>query len=146
MKVNGIKVNFMTMEKIQMQVENTIPNLLGGFSEMPLKELEHFIKELNALAIRKRVLDKGKQDKILLRKINETVLPEPLMERYINLQEKMEVQNLSDREYQELLNLVDKEENIRNKRFQYLLELSQLRGISLTELMNKLGLNILNHA
>ena len=136
----------MTMEKIKMQVGNTIPSLLGGFSEMPLKELEHFIKELNALAIRKRVLDKGKQDKILLRKINETVLPEPLMERYINLQEKMEVQNLSDREYQELLNLVDKEENIRNKRFQYLLELSQLRGISLTELMNKLGLNILNHA
>ena len=146
MKVNGIKVNFMTMEKIQMQVENTIPNLLGGFSEMPLKELEHFIKELNALAIRKRVLDKGKQDKILLRKINEMVLTEPLMERYIHLQEKMEVENLSDSEYQELLNLVDKEEKIRNKRFQYLLELSQLRGISLTELMNNLGLNLLNHA
>jgi hypothetical protein len=134
------------MEKIQMQVENTIPSLLGGFSEMPLKELEHFIKELNALAIRKRVLDKGNQDKILLRKINETVLTEPLMERYIGLQDKMEVENLSDTEYQELLNLVDKEEKMRNKRFQYLLELSQLRGVSLTELMNNLGLNILNHA
>ncbi len=92
------------------------------------------------------MLDKGKQDKILLRKINEMVLTEPLMERYIHLQEKMEVENLSDSEYQELLNLVDKEEKIRNKRFQYLLELSQLRGISLTELMNNLGLNLLNHA
>jgi hypothetical protein len=134
------------MEKIQMHVENTIPSLLGGFSEMPLKDLEHFIRELNALAIRKRLLDKGKQEKILLRKINEAVLPESLMESYISLQEKMEVDNLSDTEYQELLNLVDKEEKIRNKRFQYLLELSQLRGISLTELMNNLGLNILNHA
>jgi hypothetical protein len=134
------------MEKTQMRVENTIPNLLGGFSEMPLKELEHFIKELNALAIKKRVLNKGNQDKILLRKINETALTEPLMERYIGLQEKMELDNLSETEYQELLNLVDKEEKIRNKRFQYILELSQLRGISLTELMNKLGLNILNHA
>jgi hypothetical protein len=134
------------MEKIQMHVENTIPSLLGGFSEMPLKDLEHFIRELNALANRKRLLDKGKQDKILLRKINETILTEPLMERYISLQEKMEVDNLSDTEYQELLNLVDKEEKIRNKRFQYLLELSQLRGISLTDLMNNLGLNILNHA
>jgi hypothetical protein len=144
--VNKINEKLMTMEKTQMHVENTIPNLLGGFSEMPLKELEHFIKELNALAIKKRVLDKGNQDKILLRKINETALTEPLMERYIGLQEKMELDNLSDTEYQELLNLVDKEEKIRNKRFQYLLELSQLRGISLTELMNKLGLNILNHA
>lgn len=113
---------------------------------MPLKDLERFIKELNALAIRKRLLDTGKQDKILLRKINETVLSEPLMERYIGLQEKMEVENLSDTDYQELLSLVDKEEKMRNKRFQYLLELSQLRGISLTELMNNLGLNILNHA
>jgi hypothetical protein len=134
------------MEKVQMQVENTIPSLLGGFSEMPLKDLEHFIRELNALANRKRLLDKGKQDKILLRKINETILTEPLLERYISLQEKMEFDNLSDAEYQELLNLVDKEEKIRNKRFQYLLELSQLRGISLTDLMNNLGLNILNHA
>ncbi len=129
-----------------MHVENSIPSLLGGFSEMPLKDLERFIKELNALAIKKRLLDKGKQDKILLRKVNETVLSEPLMERYIGLQEKMEVENLSDTDYQELLSLVDKEEKMRNKRFQYLLELSQLRGISLTELMNNLGLNILNHA
>ena len=136
----------MTMEKIQMQLDSTIPSLLGGFSEMPLKDLESFIRELNALANRKRLLDKGKQDKILLRKINETILSEPLLERYIGLQEKMELDNLSDTEYKELLNLVDKEEKIRNKRFQYLLELSQLRGISLTELMNNLGLNILNHA
>jgi hypothetical protein len=134
------------MEKILMQSDNTIPSLLGGFSEMPLKDLESFIRELNALANRKRLLDKGKQDKILLRKINETALTESLMERYISLQEKMELDNLSDAEYQELLSLVDKEEKIRNKRFQYLLELSQLRAISLTELMNNLGLNLLNHA
>ena len=134
------------MEKIQMPVENTTSSLLGGFSDMSLKELEYFIRELNALAIKKRLLDKGKQDKVLLRKINQAVLSEPLMERYISLQEKMEVDNLSDTEYQELLSLVDKEEKIRNKRFQYLLELSQLRNIPLTELMNNLGLNILSHA
>ena len=79
-----------------------------------------------------------KMEKILLRKINQAVLPEPFMERYISLQEKMEVENLSDTEYQELLTLVDKEEEIRNKKFQYLLELSQLRSISLTELMKNL--------
>ena len=134
------------MEKIQMPVENTTSSLLGGFSDMSLKELEYFIRELNALAIKKRLLDKGKQDKVLLRKINQAVLSEPLMERYISLQEKMEVDNLSDTEYQELLSLVDKEEKIRNKRFQYLLELSQLRNIPLTALMNNLGLNILSHA
>jgi hypothetical protein len=134
------------MEKMSIQAESPIQSLLGGFSEMPLKDLEFFIRELNALAIRKRFSDKAKRDKFLLRKINETVLPEPTMTRYIGLQEKMELENLPDAEYQELLSLVDKEEKIRNKRFQYLLELSQLRGISLTELMNYLGLNVLNYA
>lgn len=140
----NIKLN--RMEKAQIPAESTIPSLLSGFSEMSLKEVEYFIKELNALAIRKRAADKGKRDKVLLRKINETVLPEPIMERYLYLQEKMEVENLSDTEYQELLSLVDKEEKMRNKRFQYLLELSQLRAIPLTELMDNLGLNILNYA
>ena len=59
---------------------------------------------------------------------------------------KIEVENISDTEYQELLTLVDKEEKIRNKRFEYLLELAQLRNISLSELMNNLGLNILYYA
>ena len=68
------------------------------------------------------------------------------LERYAFLQEKMEVENIADAEYQELMMLVDKEEKIRNKRFQFLLELSQLRNISLPELMHNLGLTVLHYA
>jgi hypothetical protein len=134
------------MEKIQIQANNNIQSLIGGFSEMPLHDLESFISGLNALVLRKRVADIGKRDKALLLKINQTVLPELSMERYIFLQDKMELENLSEPEYQELLILVTQEEKIRNKRFKYLLELSQLRGISLSELMHNLGLNPLNYA
>lgn len=129
-----------------MQSENVSQSLLGNFAEMPLKELEHFINALNALAIRRRAVDSVKHDKVLLRKINQTVLSEQDMERYTHLQEKIEVENISDTEYQELLTLVDKEEKIRNKRFEYLLELAQLRNISLSELMNNLGLNVSHYA
>jgi hypothetical protein len=134
------------MEKVQIQVNNNIQSLIGGFSEMPLHDLESFISGLNALVLRKRVADKGKRDKALLLKINQTVLPELVMERYIFLQDKMELESLSESEYQELLILVSQEEKIRNKRFKYLLELAQLRNIPLTELMNNLGLNTLNYA
>ncbi len=133
------------MAKVQI-ADSNIQSLIGGFSEMPLQDLEFFIKELNALVIRKRVVDKEKRDKFLLLKINQSILPEQIMERYIFLQEKMETKSLPDAEYKELLTLVTKEEKIRNKRFQYLLELSQLRGVSLIELMHNLGLNILNYA
>jgi hypothetical protein len=135
-----------TMAKIEMQADNNMQSLISGFSDMPLHDLESFISQLNALAIRKRIADKGKRDKSLLLKINQAILPEEAMERYIELQEKMEVENLTDVEYQELLAFVVQEEKVRNKRFQYLLELSQLRGISLAELMNSLGLNALNNA
>jgi hypothetical protein len=134
------------MENIQIQANNNIQTLIGGFSEMPLHDLESFISGLNALVIRKRVADKGKRDKALLLKINQTVLPEQALERYVFLQDKMELESLSESEYKELLILVVQEEKVRNKRFQHLLELSQLRGIHLTELMNNLGLNTLNYA
>lgn len=134
------------MTKMHVQTDNDIKSLIGGFTNMPLQDLESFIKELNALAIRKRIADKGKSDKSLLLKINRAILPEEMMERYTFLQEKMEVENLTDSEYQELLTLVNQEEKVRNRRFQYLVELSQLRTISLTELMNRLGLNTPVHA
>ena len=73
----------------------------------------------------------------LHKKINQAILPKQIMERYCFLQDKMEVEKLSDVEYTELLTLVDKEEKIRNKRFQYLFELAQLRNISLAQLMNE---------
>jgi hypothetical protein len=134
------------MENTQIQTNPNIQTLIGGFSEMPLNDLESFISGLNALVIRKRVADKGKRDKALLLKINQTVLPEQALERYVFLQDKMELESLSESEYKELLILVNQEEKIRNKRFQYLLELAQLRNIPLTELMNNLGLNPLNYA
>ena len=134
------------MEKIQMSVKSATPILMGSFSEMPLKDLEYYIRELSALAVRKRAIDSDKRDKFLLRKINESILSEPALERYIALQEKMELEKLSETEYEELLNLVSQEEKIRNKRFQYLLELAQLRSTPLAQLMNTLGLNALNYA
>ena len=134
------------MENVQIQSDKNLQSLIGGFAEMPLPDLEYFISGLNALVIRKRVTDSNKRNKFLLQKINQTVLPEPVMERYILLQDKMEYKNLSETEYQELLNLVAQEEKIRNKRFQYLLELAQLKDISLTQLMNQLGLNMPQNA
>jgi hypothetical protein len=131
---------------MQTQTDLNVKTLIGSFTDMPLTELESIIRELNALALKKRFADKEKRDKSLLLKINQAVLSEEMMERYIFLQEKMEVKNLSDSEYKELLELANKEEKVRNKRFQYLFELSQLRSISLFELMSRLGLNAPVHA
>jgi hypothetical protein len=134
------------MANTQIHQNSSVQHLLGNFSDLPLKDIEYFIQELNALVVRKRNKDTEKRDKFLLRKINESVLSDVFMQQYTTLQEKMEVETLSDLEHKELLQLVEKEEKIRNKRFQYLIELSQLRAISLGELMQKLGLNTIGYA
>lgn len=127
-----------------MQIDNSLKNLLGDMANLPLQDIEYFIKELNVLVAQKRVSNIDMRDKFLLRKINQTVLPEPDLLRYTFLQDKMEQEALSDAEQNELLDLVLQDEKIRNKRFKYLLELSQLRQIPMLELMNQLGLNPLN--
>ncbi len=134
------------MENIQIQPNKNLQNLISGFAEMPLNDLESFISGLNALVTRKRVTDSNKRNKFLLQKINQTVLPEQAIERYTLLQDKMELDTLTETEYKELLILVNQEEKVRNKRFQYLLELAQLRDITLTQLMNQLGLTVLHNA
>lgn len=134
------------MESAQIQSNSNMQSLVRGFAEMPLSDLESFIGGLNALATRKRVADSNKRTKYLLQKINQTVLPEPMLERYTFLQDKMELKNLSETDYQELLHLVSQEEKIRNKRFQYLVELAQLRDMPLAQLMSQLGLTTLYNA
>ena len=129
------------------QVHNAhIQQLIGNFSDLPLKDLELFLKELNSIVAKKRKNDLPKREKFLLRKINESVLPDDTLQRYIELQEKIETTVLVETEHQELLLLVEKDEKIRNKRFQYLIELSQIRSISLSELMQQLGLKVLHYA
>ena len=74
-------------------------------------------------------------------KINETILSKDKTERYQFLIYKHEFNVLSDAEYQELMQLTEEEETIRVQRLTYLVELAQLKGLGLSQLMENLGLN-----
>jgi hypothetical protein len=115
-------------------------SLLYNAAQMPLTELEAFINQLNALATRKKTPDTNVRDTILLDKINRTVLEKSKRERYHALIYKLEIETISDTDHAELLELVEEEEKIRVKRLKYLIELSQLRNVSLPQLMKTLEL------
>jgi hypothetical protein len=55
------------------------------------------------------------------------------------LVQKLEADALSETEYAELIQLCTDIETRRNKRVKFLIDLAQLRAISLPELMNTLG-------
>ncbi len=115
-------------------------SLLYNASQMPLTDLEMFVQQLNAVIRDKKKTDKNLQDTILLDKINRTVLDKSKRLRYQALIQQMEIETISDIEHSELLELVEEEEKIRVKRLKYLIELAQLRNITLPQLMKTLEL------
>ena len=130
------------MAEIQMQSGIDAKSLLLGITQMPLGELENFVRELNALIARKKSQDSSYQEKILLSKINQTALPRNKAERYAELMQKLEPDTISETEHAEFMDLVTQEEALRNERVGYLIELAQLRNIPLLKLMDSLGLNM----
>lgn len=125
----------------KLQVEMNTQSLLLSVAQLPSNELEQFIHELNRLLTRKKTEDIVKKDKILISKINQTVLSPVKTERCYALICQMEMSTLSETEHQELLALAEEEEALNVERLKYLVELAQLRNLTLPQLMKKLGLN-----
>lgn len=128
------------MENIQIQPELDTRSLLQNMAQMPVIELENFIYEVNALIRRKKTQDKSGRESFLLDKINQTVLDKKKTERYHVLSYKLEAETMTDAEHSEFMRLATLEEKLRNQRVKYLIELSQLRDVSLPKLMLTLGL------
>lgn len=75
----------------------------------------------------------------LLLKINEGV-PSDIQKRYNELIAKRQAETLTPDEYEELLRLTQQVENLEVRRVENLAELARLRGMSLTALMENLGI------
>jgi predicted alpha/beta-fold hydrolase len=79
-------------------------------------------------------------ENILLQKIAQT-LPTAIQQRYNDLRAKLQAETLTPAEHQELLNLTDTIEQFDADRLQHLVELAQLRQISLPELLDRLNIS-----
>lgn len=121
-------------------------SLLRDVDKMPVPELERLLNDITALLRRKRTQDKSLRVRQLLHKINNTVLNAAKTERYQVLVEKLELGTMTDGEHTELDILANQEEKLRNQRVKYMVELAQLRAVTLPQIMESLGLIPLTHA
>jgi hypothetical protein len=128
------------MSKIHIQTEIDTVLLLQGAARMTIQELEHFAMELNGLITRKKTKSKVRQEKRLLAKINQTILNPIQRQRYQILSKQFALEVIQPSEYAELSLLAHEDEALRNERVKYMIELSQLKAISLPQLMQELGL------
>ncbi|RIK38806.1 MAG: hypothetical protein DCC55_20035 [Chloroflexi bacterium] len=68
-------------------------------------------------------------------------LPPAVRQRYQELNSRLEAEVLTPEEHQELLGLIDQIEQADAIRLKQLIELAQLRGMSLDELMQQLNIS-----
>ncbi|MGI8882738.1 MAG: hypothetical protein ACR2IA_00650 [Pyrinomonadaceae bacterium] len=121
-------------------LEVTTENLLNAVAQMPDSEFDRFVEKAKKL----RQKNQPKQsvsptEATLIHKIN-TLYSAEKRQRYNHLYEKFQQENITPKEYKEVLKLSDEFEMLNAKRLEYLGKLAKLRGQSLRDVMKDLGM------
>ena len=117
-----------------------IEEILNGISKLETGDLESFLKQVaHLLAIRKAPHLSSKETELLL-KINEK-LPSSLTEKYHTLHKKLQAENITKKEHEELLQIIKIMEQNNVEWTKALVELAQLRKVAPRVLMTQLGIN-----
>ena len=132
------------MQQIKVKADIDVSHLL---SNLRTDELEMVIREASAMLTQRKTLDKKSQETLLLNRLNEEcMLPDAHWARFHELTAKRENGQLTEENQVELLQLIETEEQIRVIRIKILGELALLRGVSLPQLIEQLGIQPVENA
>ena len=118
----------------------SIEELLDSAAQLDTPELEHLVSEVRALLAKRRAPHLSRDEAALLQKINQG-LPPDVQQRYDTLIEKRQEETLTSDEHLELITLNDQIEETDAERVQALAALAHLRKVSITALMEELGIH-----
>ncbi|MFQ6057391.1 MAG: STAS/SEC14 domain-containing protein [Anaerolineae bacterium] len=130
----------MATVKVTSEINIELDEVLDGVAKLDTPELERFLSQVSILLARRKAPSLPEREAELLQKINQG-LPTALQQRYDELSAKLQANTITSAEHQELLQLIDQIELADAERMQHLIELAQLRSLSLDELMNQLGIH-----
>ncbi len=129
------------MTPIRVDAPVAINEVLERATQLPTPELEQLVLQIHSVLAQRRVPSLPKREAELLQQINRP-LPPPVRRRYTALNEKLHDERLTEQEHQELLILIDEVELTNAERLRHLIELAQIRTISLDALMDQLGIQL----
>ena len=127
------------MPTIQIEAQVSTEQLLRAVEQMAAQELEAFVARVLTLRAQREAPHLPPDESALLLKINQAIPPD-LQQRYDELIAKRRTETLTPDEYAELLQLTDRVEQLEAERVGALATLAQVRHVSVTELMQTLGL------
>lgn len=128
------------MSIVKVEVQLSSEELLKAVEQLNLSELEQFVSQVLVLQAQRKVTCLPQTEAELLLKINQVIRPH-IQTEYEELIAKRDDEILTDDEYQKLLQLTEEIEKIQAQRINNLAELARLRGVSLTALMENLGIH-----
>lgn len=128
----------MSTIEIQKGIKISVEELLTGMAQMDISTLEKFSDEINRLIARRKASSPSEKELALI-KIVYQPLEATIQQRYDELSVKNKKGTISEEEHAELLKLVELAENHNVKWLEALVELAQLRGVSLEVVKKQLG-------
>lgn len=133
------------MTTIQVQATLSAQELLKATQQLNNAELKSLMQQLSILYAQRQIPHLSQKEGELLQKINQSI-PESLWQPYRILVNRRDAGELTPDENEELIRLSDQIEERHAARIGYLVELAQLRQVSLPDLMDALGIQPLDHA
>jgi HPt (histidine-containing phosphotransfer) domain-containing protein len=130
----------MATVQFKSEISIELDQLLAGVAQLDTPDLEKLLIQVRHVLAHRKNPSLPTLEIELLQKINQT-LPDELQQQYNDLSAKMRSGAITPSEHQELLKLIDIVEKNDSDRLQHLIQLSQLRNISLPELMQQLDIH-----
>jgi hypothetical protein len=127
------------MPTIHLEASVTPDDLLRAADQLDPAELERFASQVLALAAHRRAPSLSTDETELLEAINRGIPPET-RDRYAALVARRREGTLTPEEHEELVRLGDEVEVMDARRAEHLATLARLRGVSLDEVMQSLGI------
>lgn len=127
------------MPVLQLEAQVSTTELLKAVGQLEMPELDNFVSQVITLRAQRSAPSLPRRESELLLAISEG-LPAEAQQRYDDLLAKRLDETLTSEEYRELLHLTEQAETCQMRRIELLIELAQLRGVSLVTLMDDLGI------
>jgi hypothetical protein len=119
--------------------------LVQAVERLTASELDAFVDQVAALRARRHAPMLSDDESSLFAIINQA-LPEPERQRLTELADRRSDERLTPGEHSDLLELQQRLEALHAARVKALAELAQLRGVTLTTVMEQLGIQLPDHA
>lgn len=127
------------MTSFQITSKIDLEQLIAGLAQLETSEIEACIEQVSLLLAQRKAQSLSGEETELLKQINRT-LPIEIEERHSALQEKIHAESITPAEHEELMALIPVVEQADVERLEALITLSQLRRVTLPELMDQLGI------